>query len=80
MTTNSFFVRMFQSQTQELDQLITGQNPDYYNRILNKNPIGPEQMERVLQRQGSVPTQQIQQMQQQQQPPTQPVAQPAPAP
>ena len=82
MIQGSYIAKLFQSQTQELDQLITGQNPEYYNRILNKNTFGPEQVLKILQpKETQVPAQQMQQLQQQPaQQPVQPQQAPLPQP
>lgn len=73
MIGNSFFAKLFQSQTVQLDKLITGQNPDYYNQILNQNTFGPDQITKILQpKETQVPPGQMQQLQQpNQQPPAQ---------
>lgn len=84
MIGSSFFAKMFQSQTMQLDKLISGQNPEYYNQILDKNTFGPEQIKSILQpKETQVPAQQMQQLQgpAQQQPapapqPQQPAQQP----
>ncbi len=63
MIGGSFFAKLFQSQTLELDRMITGQNPEYYNQILNKNTFGPEKIIKILQPQETqVPTQLQQQL------------------
>lgn len=79
MIGSSAFAKLFQSQTLQLDKLITGQNPDYYNTILDKNTFGPGEITKILQpKETQVPTKQLQQLQQpnQQQQPAQPQPQP----
>jgi len=64
MTANSFFVGLFQSQTKQLDNLITRQNPDYYNTILDKNTFGPDKVLQILHpKETQVPADQMQQLQ-----------------
>lgn len=79
MTSNSFFASLFRSQTKQLDDLITQQNPDYYNVILDQNTFGPDQVFKILQpKETQVPAQQMRQLQGQQPQPTAPQQQ-APA-